>query len=95
MNAKFSLVFINSSLGMAASGLLPQSTTANSFPLNQTLKCLVALENEWALGQRGLLPTRKMKLTGEPMIKLKPSVDDFAKPSQETTLNAKPLPLGR
>lgn len=88
MKNKFLFFVVGSTLLLGSTSLLAQitDTNTNSLPLNQTLKYQVVLENDRALGERGLLPPglkEKMRLTDEQRGELKPIEDDFAKTSLE------------
>jgi Spy/CpxP family protein refolding chaperone len=93
MKTKLTLLWISSSLVLAAPTLQAQNTNTNSLPLTQTLKYQVALEQDRSLGERSLLPPglkEKMKLTDAQRSELKPIEDDFANTSQQYQIANQP-----
>ena len=92
MKIKFTLLAVSCSLMLGVPALLAENITtntvyisANSFPIDLTLKYHKALINERSLGEHSLLPPAlkdKMGITAEQRDELKPIEDDFASTSQ-------------
>jgi hypothetical protein len=80
MKTTITLLAISGSLLLFAPALLAQTTNTNSLSHNQALKSQ-ALEPDWTLGERAVLPPglkEKMKLTKAQRTELKSIEDDFA-----------------
>ena len=95
MRTKFILSVLGGWLWIGMPNLSAQiiNTNTNSLPLAQTVKYQIALENDRALGEHGLLPPglkEKLRLTDEQRTELRPIEDDFAKTSEQYEVANKP-----
>jgi Spy/CpxP family protein refolding chaperone len=94
MKTKLTLLAISSSLVLAAPALLSQDTNINGTNiLTQTRKYQKAVESDWSLGERSLLPPglkEKLNLTEDQRSDLKPIEADFADTCREYQTSNQP-----